>query len=278
MTRLLVLAAAVVAVAVVPAASGDGGPSPGVSMGWNGVLSADGSKRYVTMTSSRDTLVAEIATRSGRVHRWGFLRGIFGVPLVAYDGTTAGMLPDGRTLMLAAPLVGRNPRTSRFVFYDLKRLRVRDELELRGAFSFDTIAPSGRTLYLIEHVNPAHDATRYRVRAYDLRERRLLDGAIRDRRNRHTTMNGLPYARTSSGDGVWVYTLYGGSKHAFVHALNTERREAICIGLPWPGSAQKLWQMRLSRRGGRLVLRTRAGDEAATIQLSRFQVLKAMRL
>jgi hypothetical protein len=278
MKRLLVLVAVVAAAAFVPAAAGDGGPSPGVAMGWTGVLSPDGAKRYVTMSTSRDTIVAEIATRSGRVQRWGLVKGVFGVPLVAYDGTTAGMLPDGRTLILARPLLGQHPRTSTFLFYDLKRLRVRDRLAVRGAFSFDAISPSRRTLYLIEHVTPVANPTRYRVRAYDLRTRRLLDAAIRDRRNRHSTMNGMPYARTSSGDGVWVYTLYGGAKHAFVHALNTERRDAICIGLPWSGTKQKLWQMRLSRRGSRLILRTRTGEDAATIDLGRFEVTKAMRL
>ena len=277
-TVLALAAAASVAVAIATPAAGDGGPSPGVAMGWTGVTAPGGATRWVTMGGSRDTVVAQISTRSGRVERYGVVRGIVGVPLVAWDGTTSGLLPDGRTLVLAAPIFGANHSASRFLLYDLKRLRVRDEIVLRGACSFDAISPSGRTLYLIEHVRPAKDPTRYRVRAYDLPSRRLLAGAIRDRRNRHTTMNGWPYSRATSGDGVWAYTLYGGGQYAFVHALNTARREAVCIALPWPGRAAKLVGLRMTRRGSRLLVRMPKGGEAATIDLTSFRVTKARRL
>jgi hypothetical protein len=49
-------------------------------------------------------------------------------------------------------------------------------------------------------------------------------------------MTGEPYARAMSPDGRWAYTLYGGEE-TFVHALDTEQAEAVCIDLPQFGKA-----------------------------------------
>ena len=45
-------------------------------------------------------------------------------------------------------------------------------------------------------------------------------------------MAGYPLARASSPDGEWVYTLYQGPEHAFVHALAAVDGYALCIDLP----------------------------------------------
>jgi hypothetical protein len=58
-------------------------------------------------------------------------------------------------------------------------------------------------------------------------------------------------ARTTSAGGRWVYTLYqnpGG--YPFVHALDTVRGVAHCIGLPWHGDQNGFYNMRLSLRDG----------------------------
>jgi hypothetical protein len=275
MTRLFALFA-LAAVTAASAAAAGGGPSPGISVGWKGVRDPAKPVRYVAMMSNSDTVVAEIAVRDGTVKRFTTVRGQLGIPFVAFDGSTAGLTPDKKSLILASPVAG--PRsTSRIAFFDLKRFRIQDEVSLRGAFSYDAISPSGRLLYLIEHLGGQRDATRYRVRAYDLRRDRLLDAAVRDKRNAHTTMRGMPYTRVTSPNGVWVYTLYGGAEHAFVHSLNTERKQAICIGLPWSGKAQQLGQLRLAVRGSTLLLR-RGGRVAATIDTRRFEVVSAARL
>ena len=277
MSRLLAVFGLAAATAVSAAAAG-GGPSPGVTLGWKGVSDPAKPVRYVAMTGRNDTVVAEISRRDGAVRRFGTVRGQLGIPLVAFDGTTAGLTPDGKRLILASPAAG--PRAStRFVFFDLKRFRVQDEVVVHGAFSYDALSPSGRLLYLIEHLSLGQRyPTRYRVRAYDLRANRLVAQAVRDKRNAHTAMNGMPFARASSPDGVWVYTLYGGAEHAFVHALNTERSQAICIGLPWSGKARGLGALRMAVRGDTLLLRRPRGSHAATIDLDRFQVVSAARL
>jgi hypothetical protein len=48
-------------------------------------------------------------------------------------------------------------------------------------------------------------------------------------------MQGRATARATTADGRWVYTLYqnpGG--YPFVHALDTVKGIAHCVGLPWP--------------------------------------------
>jgi hypothetical protein len=55
--------------------------------------------------------------------------------------------------------------------------------------------------------------------------------------------------RAPGTGGRWVYTLYqnpGG--FPFVHALDTVRGVAHCIGLPWRGNQNGLYNMRLTLR------------------------------
>jgi hypothetical protein len=75
-------------------------------------------------------------------------------------------------------------------------------------------------------------------------------------------MQGSPLTRATSPDGRFVYTLYqnpGG--YPFVHALDTVRGVAHCIGIPWAGSDNAVWNMQLAvRNGGRtLAIHWRSG-------------------
>src|SRR5438067_2526620 len=101
MRRLLSTAGACVAclAGAAGAASGDGGPGPGVAYGWAGI--AHGNMRYVTVPAASWTTVEAIQRRGGKVFGMLNVKGTWGIPLVAYDGTTGGLLPDGRTLLLA---------------------------------------------------------------------------------------------------------------------------------------------------------------------------------
>jgi hypothetical protein len=264
MHRCLVIVVALGLLVAAPAASGDGGPSPGAVTGWDGVLNATGAARYVAFVTGRSTTLAEIEVEGGRVVRYRSLRGQYGIPLVAYDGTTAGTSADGSTLVLSwFPTPPGAGVVSRFVVLGTGRLAVRRTVTLRGSFSFDAISPSGSTLYLIEYTS-SRDANRYRVRAYDVETGRLVPGAIVDRREPDERMQGSPLARASSRDGAWAYTLYARPpEKPFVHALDTRHRTAFCIDLPWQADQQTLSRVRMAVVHGRLVLRDDAGRLAA---------------
>lgn len=257
------------------AASGDGGPSPGVALGWDGVVAPSNDVRYVALPARRSTVVAAVRVRDGRVIRFGSVPGSWGIPLVTWNGTTAGLSPDGRTLVLAQTARPRLGAVSRFLLLDTRRFRRNATVALSGAFSFDTLSPDARTLFLIEHVS-ARDSSRYRVRAYDLANARLDTRPIVDKLDRTSVMRGQPVARASKTDGRWVYTLYAGGHHPFVHALDTLARRAVCIDLPWHGKQDALWRTRLTLNldERRLVLRRyRDGRALITIDTKTFLVV-----
>ena len=272
--RLLPAAAAGLLAAALTAGALAGGRSPGVSMGWDGIAAPGGELRYVTLPAGRNTVVAAVRLDTGRVVRFRALRGGFGVPLVAFDGTAGGLSLDGRTLVLGQR-PGKAPAAeTRFAVLTTESFRIRRVFALRGDFSFDALSPDGRLLYLVEHV-PAQDASRYRVRAYDLAAGRLLARVIADKREGTQVMAGYPMARATSADGVWVYTLYRNDAGSpFVHALDARNAAAVCIDLPWQGSQDRLSDARLalSADGKSLVLRYASGKEAAAIDTTTFRV------
>lgn len=258
MSRFLVTI--VIALAAAPVALADG-PMPYAAQNTPGVLSPGGLLRYVALGDGPGgpTTVEAVAVRGGGIHSWDRLLGAYGIPYVTSPLVGAGLSADGRTLVLGG-ISNAYPRTrSSFVVYDAPRLRFRDIFALKGDFAFDALSPDGSRLYLIQHVD-ANDLTRYVVRAYDLRTRRLLPGRVADRTQKSWIMQGYPVSRTTSVDGRYVYTLYdnpGG--YPFVHALDTVRGVAHCIGLPWTGSENAVYNMRLTLHGRSLAVHFASG-------------------
>jgi hypothetical protein len=252
--RLSLLAASAAAAAMCGVALADGGPSPGVVQGFDGIAAPGKAVRYVALPAGQRTLVAVVRTRGGRVVRFRSLSGGWGVPVVALDGTTAGISRDGRTLVLGS--VDFNVRPSRFAVVSTPRLRLVRTIALDGAYSFDALSPDARTLYLVEYLSTG-TPPRYRVRAYDVAAGRLLPRPVSDPRARSSEpMRGFPVSRATSRDGRWAYTLYAGGKEGpFVHALDTVRRAAVCIGLRRGGT-------RLVLRGESLLVERRRGRVA----------------
>ena len=140
----------------------------------------------------------------------------------------------------------------------IERSRLLKVLRLRGDFSFDAISPSGNRIYLINYLSP-RDATKYAVRAYDVRAGRLLPNPVVDPHEADEQMRGQPISRAMSPDGRWAYTLYDGNgKTPFVHVLDTSRATAHCIDLDALKGEKYRWGLRLSVGGGggkRLVVR-----------------------
>jgi hypothetical protein len=249
-TLLTTAAAAAIGLSfVAPAgASGDGGIPYGADAGPSGVTAPDALGRYVALQVGRRTVLERIQPHTGRVAAWRTLRGRFAVPAVALDGTPGGLSADGRTLVLVRPQRRFPIARTHMQLIDPMTLRSRT-LRLRGNFTFDALAPDGKTLYVTEYVS-AKDPTRYAVRAYDVAARRLLPGAIVDRREPEEEMAGSPLTRVSSPDARWAYTLYDGNgRTPFVHALDTTGRRAFCIDLPALRGIQDLYDARLVLRG-----------------------------
>lgn len=227
--RLLV--PAVAALCLAPAALASG-PTPFAQQGGPGVLSPDGSLRYLALGAGANTVLAQVQTKDGELRNETSLLGSYGIPMLTYGSLGDGLSRDGRTLVVgntdfASP--------SRFLVLDTRTLRTRNWIVLKGSFAFDALSPDASRLYLIQHTEARYgDFSHYVVRAYDLRTNRLLPGRIADRTQKSWVMDGYPLTRTSSAGGRWVYTLYQSADggYPFVHALDTVKGVAHCIGVP----------------------------------------------
>lgn len=235
------------------AATAGGGPMPGVLHGWDGI--GAGAVRYVTLPARGSTVLASVRARDGRITRYGWLRGGWGIPLVTWQGDTDGLSRDGRALVLSQTGVGYREVT-RFAIVDLRKFRIAQTIALKGTFAFDAMSPDGKTLFLTQYLS-RQDAQRYAVRAYDLERRRLYAKPVIARDDPNEKMSGSPTRRVVSPSGRWVYTMYVGGPEPFVHALDTQRRDSLCLDIPWQGKQDALWRMRMSLTpdGSKLVLR-----------------------
>jgi hypothetical protein len=251
--------AAVTILALLPAtAAADGLPAVGIDAS---PLSAPGGQlEYTTERVGADTRLIESARYGGPLReRW--LAGSFAIPAVAYDGSPGGISADGRTLVLIHPRTRYPRKRTTFALVDARRLRVRRQISLRGDFSFDAISPDGRTIYLIEY--SPRNVSNYAVRAYDLAARRLLAEPVVDPSEPDEPMTGVPVTRATGADGRWAYTLYNIFPYPLVHALDTERRTAVCIDLD--DLRRGMWGATLQLHGPTLDVVGRAGAVLATI-------------
>jgi hypothetical protein len=235
-----------------------GAPSPGVVQGWDGVAYRPLGVRYVALDNRGFTTVAAVRLRGGRVIRYRSLSGSFGVPAVAFDGTTGGLTPDGGKLVLA----GFPRRVTRFVMLDTQTFKVQTRIALTGNYAFDAVSPDGRTLYLTQYLRGGPN---YRIRAFDVRTGRLVRKPVIAKGD-DAAMRGEPVARRMGARGRWAFTLYTGGKEPFVHALDTVKRRAVCLDLPRKGAKLELW-------GRRLLVLTRSGARVATIDTRTMRVV-----
>jgi hypothetical protein len=234
-----------------------GAPGPGIDISSQGL--DDGAGNRVHALPGRDgTVLARIRRGDAVLIGSTTLRGSFGVPAVASDGSTAGLSRDGRTLTLVRPRASFLQKKTVLALLDARRLRLRKLIRLRGDFGFDAISPDGRFLYLVQYLSK-RDPTRYLVRAFDVRAGHLTREPIIDPREPDEKMRGYPITRATSTDGRWAYTLYDGAgKHPFVHALDTTRQTAACIDLDALAGRKDLFALRLRLGSG--------GDELAIVR------------
>jgi hypothetical protein len=249
------LALTVSALAAAPAALGAGGPLY-AQVGGAGVASPSGKVHYVALPSGAARTTVVTVGADGSVWSWPSFHGSLGIPMVGYQ-TAVGLSRDNRRLFLQSTAAGA---PTQFVVLDTRTMRPVDRFTLHGAFSFDALSPDASTLYLTDRVD-ASNQSRYVVRAYDLRSHTLRAGRIADRTQKSWVMEGDALTRAVRPGGRWVYTLYtnpGGTP--FIHALDTVRGVAHCIGIPWTRPDQNaLLNVVLAVRGDRLDVHWRSG-------------------
>jgi hypothetical protein len=252
MRRLVPCLAVVAALAAAPGALA-AFPGPYAVQGGQGVLSKDGSLRFVAAKSAEGTTVSAISTKDKSVQMSRTFDTALGVVTLTPDGPGEGLTRDGSAFVLQT--AGFSTRTQ-FVVLRTRDLSTQDRFTLKGTFAFDALSPNGSMLYLIQH-KTVNDIDHYIVRGYDLRTHTLLPGRIADKTQRSWVMQGWAVARATSANGRWVYTLYANpGGYPFVHALDTVRRVAHCVGVPWPATAEQgeLWSFTLTLEGNRLAL------------------------
>jgi hypothetical protein len=254
MTSLRLLLAFLVLLLPAAAARADGPPITSLDAGPEGVMEPGGRDRFTALPVPGGTVLTQSQTRGGRVLRAAVLEGRWGVPVVANDGTSAGLSADGTTLVLMR-IARAYPRArSSFAIVDMGPLAMRETVDLEGEWGFDALSPDGRWLYLIQQLSP-RDRTRYAVRVYDLAEDRMLPSPVVDPREPDEPMRGLPITRVTGPGGRWEYTLYAGGEHPFIHALDTVARTSLCLDLPHRVAAhRRLYDLRLAVRGGRVAV------------------------
>jgi hypothetical protein len=254
--RLGFLLVVVGALAVVPAGSA-AYPTPFAVQDTAGVRSLDGSLLFIAHKSGDNTRVSAVTTNDGTTVKSQTVDGAFGIPRITQNGLMGGLFHDGSALVLQSMGIGT---TSRFLILGSSDLATRDTITLKGTFGFDALSPDGSRLYLIQHTSK-DDLQHYVVRAYDLSEHSLLAGRIADKTQKSWVMQGFAVNRASTDDGRWVYTLYANpGGFPFIHALDTMRGVAHCVGLPWRSSNQgPVFNFGLSVKGKYLEVRRQDG-------------------
>lgn len=280
LTKFAVSIAVLGALAAAPAAAGDG-PGPFAQQGGPGVLvvpanGKSGPVRIVAVPANggADTVLEQIQTRDGQVRGWVDITGAYGIPSITWAAGGDSLSQDGRTLVLGQLGIGS---PSGFLVYDTKTLRMTNSVTLPGSFSFDALSPDASRMYLIQYKQAKYgDYAHYVVRAYDLKTNRLLPGRIADHAQKSWVMDGFPMTRTTSAGGRWVYTLYqnGGNGYPFIHALDTVRGVAHCIGLPMTNG---LWNLKLSLHGSTLAVHWLSGRPWKNVNTSTWAVTAARR-
>jgi len=247
-------------------------PAPFAAQGGEGVLSNDGALRFVAIDAEGSTLIAATKTGDGSAWKSQTVAGSFGIPMLTQRGPAGGMFRDGSAFVLQST---GYKATTQFMLLSTQDLATRDSIALKGNFAFDALSPDGSRLYLIQH-RSEQDVQHYTVRAYDLNAHKLLPGRIADRTQKGWVMQGWPVSRATSDSGRWAYTLYanpGGMP--FIHALDTVKGVAHCVGIPWPATdynQSPVFSYTLALKGTKLLVKQNDGRTYRTVNTTNWKV------
>jgi hypothetical protein len=251
-------------------------PAPFALQGGQGVLSNDGSIRFVATGVGGESTVVRASKANGGslIMSSQSIPGSYGVPMLTSSGPGGGMFRDGNSFVLQSTGLFK---TTQFIVLSTVDLGVRDQFVLKGTFAFDALSPDGSKMYLIQHKS-AQDVQHYIVRAYDLNAHALVPGRIADKTQRSWVMQGWAVARTTTANGRWAYTLYANpGGFPFVHALDTVKGVAHCVGVPWPQTDKnqdEVFGFKLELSGKKLLVKASSGSTYRVINTTNWHVSK----
>lgn len=262
-----------VALAVVPTASA-AFPGPYGLQGGPGVLSKDGTLSFTAAKSGSGTVVRAISMKDDGIVLSRTFEGEWGVPTIQSGKPGEGLSRDGKTFVLENVGFGD---TSRFMIVSTSDLTAVDSFALNGTYAFDALSPDSSMMYLIQH-KTTQDVNHYIVRGYNLGTHTLLPQRIADKAQKSWVMQGWAVTRATSPTGRWVYTLYANpGGYPFVHALDTVKGVAHCVGLPWPetnGQQGPVFEFTLGLKGHMLAVRYQGGSIYRYINTANWKVSK----
>jgi len=220
------------------------GPGVPVPTDWSTVFSAS----YAGGT----TVIRTVQTATGRTVATTAVRGNWDVRVAS---------PNGNRVALMAPLRpgeapwSPGPRASTaIVVADPTGASPSMRFDLKGNFEPEAFSTDGRRLFMISYLPPAQPAS-YRVVGLDVRRGTVFPLFGREK-EWVGQMSGTRLMQTPAPDGVFLFTLYSSQPPkyahgydyveasatkpvAFVHTLNLDFGQAVCVGLPktlWGGN------------------------------------------
>jgi hypothetical protein len=203
-----------------------------------GAPDKDWANIVVTVPDGSTTRIEDVRAERG-FKAWGDrleIEGAWRLPTIGLDPVPVGVSADGSTVVLVEDEAAKtaDAKTSRFAIFP-RTLDTKPRIvELPGAFEFDALSPDGSLLYVVEHL-PGPPAGHYQVRTVETATGTLRPDVIVDKTDVSETMAGWPVAQARRSDGL-VLTLYRGTEHPFIHALNSIDSWAICLDLPATGA------------------------------------------
>jgi DNA-binding beta-propeller fold protein YncE len=180
------------------------------------------------------TRVEDLRAEHGFEGREQTVAGAWRMPTVGLDPVPVGTSANGSTIVLVEAEDATDPATSRFTILDRTLQNPPRAVELVGSFEYDALSPDGSLLYVVEHL-PGPPAGHYQVRVVETATGFLRPEVVVDKSNVDEAMAGYPIAQAQRSDGM-VFTLYRGTEHPFIHALNSIEAWALCIDLPATGA------------------------------------------
>lgn len=236
------------------------------------VTGADGTTGVANQDGPRYVVLAGILAKleDQRIAQYRALPQDMAIPAVTIGGDPGGLSADGSTLALSDAANAFQDR-SELLAIETERFRTIERISLEGSFIFDAISPDGSLIYLVHLFDPRNPID-YEVRVYDVEAGRLLQDPVLDPSEPEEQMGGYPYARATSADGRWAYTLYDGGTEPFIHALDTVGRTAVCVDLDEAGVPIGNGSTLEVTGDGATLLLGRGGEQLASIDTADWEV------